>query len=274
MARSANAQLAVDLFEQLVIKHGWKYGEAWKGIAILLLTCQVWRDQWRNLHDVVVYREVNDFKYGKKGPNIVIQRGEKLTAYLAKELGFSRSSLCSNIGQYWEHNQVSDKQPHNLVGHAFRSITVRCLELFGDRGITYEEEVSPHSEFPGYNFNTRSKDPKIDIVARRGHNTVALISSRWRFRHDRVDVVEEALAYSGAAQRHNPNCKLYASVAEFSPNRLEKILSNCPPAHPHPSLSAAVHFNPALVSNGLGENGRLVHLQSLKWLIEQTYSWK
>ena len=103
---------------------------------------------------------------------------------------------------------IADLQPHNLAGHAFRSLTVHILEIFGDKGTTYAEEVSPYVEFPGQHFGTRSRSPKIDIVARRGKVTAALISSRWRYRHDRVDVVEEATAYAPAACRHNPVCRL------------------------------------------------------------------
>jgi hypothetical protein len=151
---------------------------------------------------------------------------------------------------------------------------VHILEQFGAPGITYAEEISPYDEFHGQHFTTRSRDPKLDIVARRGNVTVALISSRWRFRHDRVDVVEEAIAYATAARRHNPACRLYASVGEFAPNRLEKILSNCPPVQPHGALAAAVHFAPQLITAGLGENGRMANLKSLEWLIGETFLWE
>ena len=204
-------------------------------------------------------------------------QGEKevrrLSVFLANELGVSRDALCGKIAAYWREPGIAHLQPHNLVGHAFRSLTVHILQIFGDPDITYAEEISPHEEFPGQEFTTRSRDPKIDIVGRRGNVTVALISSRWRFRHDRVDVVEEAMAYVTAARRHNSNCRLYASVGEFAPNRLEKILDNCPPAQPHGSLTAAVHFAPQLITGGLEENGRMAYLQSLDWLIEESFSW-
>jgi hypothetical protein len=100
-----------------------------------------------------------------------------------------------------------------------------------------------------------------------------VISVRWRFRHDRVDVVEEALAYGTAARRANPNCALYALVGEFAPNRLEKILSNCPPRK-NPPLDACIHFAPELLSEGLGENGRLHELKSLTWLADESFNWR
>jgi hypothetical protein len=273
MPRSANAQLAVDMYDAMRAHHNWDLATAWHGIARLLLSCEIWRLGWEPFHGVVVYREANDFKNGQRGPNAVMRRAETLTTYLANELGVSSAALCQEIAAYWKHPDISNFQPHNLAGHAFRSLTVHILARFGDPGITYAEEVSPYDEFPGQHFTTRSRDPKIDIVARRGNVTAALISSRWRFRHDRVDVVEEAMAYAPAARRHNPNCRLYAGVGEFAPNRLEKILSNCPPAQPHGALTATVHFAPQLITGGLGENGRMAQLKSLQWLIGETFSW-
>jgi len=211
----------------------------------------------------VVHREANEFKHGPRGPNAVMRRAGTLTDFLASELGVSRTDLCTTIGAYWKNPQISTLQPHNPTGHAFRSLAVNILETFGNPAITYAEEVSPHEEFPGSCFTTRSRNPKIDIVARRDKKTVALISTRWRYRHDRVEVVEEALDYAPAARRHNSRCRLYALVGEFSPNRLEKVLSNCPPAQPNGALHAVAHFEPKLVTNGLNVNGRITHLKSL-----------
>ncbi|MFQ5535191.1 MAG: hypothetical protein ACE5EM_10280 [Sphingomonadales bacterium] len=273
MPRSANAQRAVDMFEALQGQYNWTAATAWQGIARLLLSCEVWRQGWQPFHDTVVYREANDFREGPRGPNAVMQRAQALTVYLAAQLGVPRSDLCQEIASYWRHPDIANFQPHNLAGHAFRSLTVHILERFGDSGIAYAEEISPYQEFPGQHFATRSRDPKIDIAARRGGVTVALISSRWRYRHDRVDVVEEAMAYAPAARRHNPSSRLYAVVGEFAPNRLDKVLSNCPPAQPHGALTAAVHFAPQLITSGLDENGRLAHLKSLEWLIGETFRW-
>lgn len=274
MSRSENAQLAVALYETLRVREGLNKATAWRGIAELLLSCDVWLgSSWRKFHDVVVYREANDFKKGKQGPNAVLRRADDLSAFLASELGVSRAELCARIGQYWRHKKVRRMQPHNLVGHAFRSLIVTALQNYGCPDISYQEEVSPTEEFPGHQFTTRSEDAKIDIVARRGNRTVALMSCRWRFRHDRVDVVDEAMAYVPAARRQNKNCQFYAVIGEFAPNRLDKILSNSPPENPNGAVSAAVHFCPDLILKGLKENGRMNHLKSLEWLIDQTFSW-
>jgi hypothetical protein len=273
MARSPNAQIAVQMYDVLATEFAWNTATAWHGIARLLLTCEIWKESWQPFHDVIVYRESNEFKSGARGPNKVMQRAASLTDCLALELGVARNSLCQAVGSYFRHPQISSLQPHNVLGHAFRSLTVHVLQKFGSSNITYQEEVSPYTEFPGQKFSTRSLDPKIDIVARNGNVTVALISSRWRFRHDRVDLVDEAMAYAPAARRQNPACQLYASVGEFAPSRLDKVLSHCPPVAPHGALNATVHFAPQLITNGLHENGRMNHLRSLEWLISQTFSW-
>jgi hypothetical protein len=277
MARSLNAELAAVSFGTLVVEHGFDKESAWKAIAMLLLSCQVYAPYqgWIDFHDVIVYREANDFKRTRSGqPNSYLKKGESMTAWLANELGVSRTELCESIGLYWRVPQLQSVQPNNPVGHAFRTLVVEYLKMFGDQGIIYQEEVSPFNLFQGHHFTTRSKDPKIDIVAYRDHQVVALISSRWRYRHDRVDMVEEAWAYAPPARRLNPNCGLYAFVGEFAASRLLKVLDNCPPTHPNPALTACVHFCPELVTEGLGENGRLTHLKGLSWMADESFKWR
>lgn len=274
MARSPNAQLAVDIYDELLTVHGWDLITAWQGIARLLLTCDIYRREWETFHDVVVYIDSNRFTTGDSGPHATLRRAEALTEYLAHQLNMARQDLCGSIGLYWRQPRIRELQPNNLVGNAFRSLVANALVKFGSPEITYSEEVSPHTEFPGHPFPTRSKKAKIDIVARKRSRTVALISVRWRVRHDRLDVVDEAMAYAPAAQRQNPACKVYAVLGEFDGGRLRKVLDSCPPLVPTAALSAAVHFAPHLIREGLGENGTLQHLRGLDWLIEQTHSWE
>jgi len=274
MPRSANAQLAVELYNELQGRYGLNAETAWHGIARLLLSCEVYRLKWEPFHNVVTYVDANRFTSGEGGPHATLRRAEHLTEYLAAQLGIERQDLCQNIGLYWQHAKIRPLQPHNPAGHAFRSLTTASLQTFGDRDIAYEEEVGPHTEFPGHPFPTRSKRAKIDIIARRGNRTVALLTVRWRVRHDRLDVVDEALAYAPALHRHNPNGKVYAVLGEFDGGRLRKVLANCPPILPHAAISAAVHFAPQLIREGLQENGTLDHLRSLAWLIGETFHWQ
>lgn len=277
MTTHKNIKIAIDLFDMLCDRNSYKSNEVWKAFSQLLLTCEIFlskRTGWEPLRDVVVYRESNDFPLPSEQSNTVVERAEKLSAFLASQLGCNRVEICSKIALYWRHKDILAFQPNNLVGNAFRSLIAHSLKRFGDPEIEIEEEVNPFIEFPGFPFSSRSKTPRIDIVLRRKKLTVALISARWRFRHDRVDVVEEANSYLPAARRHNPNCQFYAVVGEFSPPRLAKILSNSPPEMPFGSISACVHFAPELLWEGLGENGRTKNLKSLDWLIDQSRVWK
>src|SRR5207249_737005 len=166
----------------------------------------------------VVYRDSNDFKKLKDGnPNKTVVRGEALSTYLADELGVTRELLCAEIGKYWRHAAIRKLQYHNLVGHAFRSIVVEILRRFGESGIKYEEEVSASTILPGHAFPTRSREAKCDVVAWKGQTLAAIITTRWRFRTDRPDAPDEALAYVPAARRGNPRFRFYAVTGEFAP---------------------------------------------------------
>jgi hypothetical protein len=274
MPKIDRAQLAAEMFRADVARHGYGAGQAWLAIAQLLLTCKIWRQGWRKFHGVIVYRESNDFKPSAKGiPNKVLRSAEQMTTFLAKELGVERGEVCESIGTFWKHRDLRGVQPNNPVGHAFRSILVEYLTLFGAKGLQYEEEVDPYGLFHGGDFKGRSKEPKIDIVVYKHNVPVALITCRWRYRHDRVDIIDEAQNYVPIARRQFTGCRFYACVGEFSAARLEKILKNAAPIGKYPLIDACVHFAPRLLTEGLGENGRLQHIKSLDWLAEESRSW-
>jgi hypothetical protein len=278
MARGANAQLAATMYQQLAAAKGWSAADAWKGIAELLLTCEVQQPGtgWTPFVprggstplDVVVYRERNDFVFHNGQPSEVIRRADQLSQYLAAQLGCARVNLCPTIAKFWRHPTVASLQMHNLVGNAFRSIIVDALKLYGAQGLTYDEEVNYTDAFPGWKFRSRSRLGKIDIFARRGKQPVAMFSTRWRYRHDRVDFIHEAQAYTAAALEMYSGFPYYAVTGEFNPARLLKVLGNTPSP-----INAVVHFCPDLITKGLGENGRVAQLQSLEWLIQQTHTW-
>lgn len=84
MARSKNAQVAVELFDDIVAAQNLNAATAWKAIAELLLSCEIWHSGcWSDFRDVVVFRESNDFKIG----SAVMSRAEQLSQVLATQLG-------------------------------------------------------------------------------------------------------------------------------------------------------------------------------------------
>lgn len=279
MTRGTNAQLAVSLYHQLHAAHGWTAQDAWKGIALLLLTCDLYegkRTGWQPFHGAVVYRESNDFSIEHGKQSGALKKAMRLTSYLESLLGLPAGTCCQAIGQYWRHQGVRTLQPHNLVGHAFRSIVLEILQLHGSKAVTYQEEVNPKQLFPGVPLHLRSKEPKIDIVAFKANRPVAMISSRWRFRHDRVDVDAESIAYKSAAMSAGHGaCKFYAVLGEFNPARLEKVLKNTAGVSSNPSIDGTVHFKPDLITdaNSIAENGRTAALKPLDWLIGETHKW-
>lgn len=130
-----NAQIAVDLYKQLSEKHKWSAADAWKGIAIMLPTCEVWGVGWQAFQNIVVYRERNDFKNGPQGPSAVVKRSGN-TGYLAEQLGISRVELCENIG--------TTTSTARFVGAASQSGRPRLpvhwctLQAYGDPEVTYQ----------------------------------------------------------------------------------------------------------------------------------------
>src|SRR5215831_4888240 len=70
--RGVNVALAVDLYKQLHVTHGYNAESALKGIALLLLTCDLYegkRSGWQSFHSAVVYRESNDFFLENNNPS-------------------------------------------------------------------------------------------------------------------------------------------------------------------------------------------------------------
>lgn len=278
MGRSQNAQLAVDMFDAICTEKSLDKSSAWKAIAQLLLSCHTQSGPkgckvWANDFNSVIYREANDFYIGSQGPNKHLRMSYLLSDFLASEIGISRKELPSEIGLFLRHPYVSSMQQNNLVGHAFRSMTVRALEQFGDCRFHYEEEVDPYDLFLSGFASSRGEKPKIDIVAlNNGGRPEALISCKWRYRHDRSgDLIDEARNFIHEARRLNPNCRFYGFTGEFDLKRLKKFLdvSAPPPTNP---LSHTVHFAPVLIDQGLGLE-RPRHLKSLEWLIDDTFRW-
>ena len=191
--------------------------------------------------------------------------------YLATQLGVPRDSLCANLGLFIKLLKI---QPNNPRGHAFRSIVAEYLSTFGDPTLAIEEEISPHVLFPGIPFNLRSAEPRVDLTVHRGNNLVALCSVRWSYRHDRVDMLEEAAVYMGAARRINSHCRFFGITAEMNPARLKKVVSQTSPVVSHAAMTRLVHLHPPLATTVIGHNGVLGHLMSLEQWAADSFNWK
>ena len=272
----AHAELAVTLYHRLLAERAWQLDRSWLAIALLLMTCEIWRDgEWRAFHGAPVLRESNDYRLTKGGtPNKTLSEALQVKNRIAAELAIDPDRLCPEMGQFFRHQDIDGLQPNNPRGHAFRSLVAETLARFGDPALEAGEEVSPHDLFPGYDFGNRSQDARIDIVVKRGPRPVALITTRWTYRHDRVDIIDEARAYMPAARNLNRNCRFFAVTAEFGAARLKKVIGQTSPAIRNSAIDRLVHLNPELPGELIGKNGDLGKMWSLEQMVQDSHSWR
>ena len=271
----AHAELAVSLYLQLLQEHGWGLDRSWLAISMLLMTCEIWRDgKWHSLHGAPVLRESNDYRLTKQGtPNKALQEAMLIRDHIAGALSIGTAELCSEVGRFFRHTDIDGLQPNNPRGHAYRSLVAETIARFGDSALDVSEEVSPHELFPGFPFENRSSDARIDIVVKRGQKPVALVTTRWTYRHDRVDIIDEARAYMPAARSVNPTCRFFGVTAEFNPARLKKVIAQTSPSMQHSAIDRLVHLNPQLPGRIVGKNGDLEKLWSLEQMVRDSSHW-
>ena len=271
-----HAELAVELYGDLLAERGWGLDQAWLAIAALLMTCEIWRDgEWRSSMARLCCRSpTTTASRDAVSRNRALAEALRVRRRLTDELGVGEQALCGEIGRFFRHPDIVGLQPNNPRGHAFRSLVAETLARFGDPRLDVREEVSPHELFPGFDFGNRSSNARIDIVVQRGPRVVALITTRWTYRHDRVDIIDEALAYTPAARRENAECRFYGVTAEFVPGRLHKVIEQTEPAMPNAAINRLVHLQPELAGALLGRNGGLEQMWSLARMVEDSGGWR
>lgn len=270
-----NAEAAVQAFINDLTSKGWGLNEAWLAISRQLMTCEIWdelRKTWVQYYNQPVLRERNDYKLlVNNSPNKALQESKLVGDYIAQKLNIPRQNLCSQLGVFMKALTI---QPNNPRGHAFRSIIAETLARYGDPNIRVEEEVNPYTLFPSnHQFNLRSKNPRIDIVAYRNNFPVALCSTRWTYRHDRVDILEEARAYMSVAKNLYSNIHYFGITAEMQPARLKKVVDQTLPLNPSADVDYLVHMHAPLATTVVNHNGNLVHLLDLVDWVNGSHSW-
>ncbi|WP_247216025.1 hypothetical protein [Synechococcus sp. C9] len=269
-----NANTAVQAFINDLTSNKWGLNEAWLAVSKQLMTCEIWdelRKTWAQYYNQPVLRERNDYKLLANGsPNKALQESTLVGDYIARKLKIPRHDLCSYLGKFLKTLSI---QPQNPRGHAFRSIVAETLARYGDPQITVEEEVNPYILFPGNQFNLRSKNPRIDIVAYRDGLPVALCSTRWTYRHDRVDILEEARAYMPVAKQIYPNIHYFGITAEMNPARLKKVVDQTKPVSPSADVDCLVHLHKPLATTVVNHNGDLAHLVDLVDWVHSSPNW-
>lgn len=271
-----HAELAVALYSQDLDGRGWELDHSWVAIARLLMTCEIWRNgEWQAFHDAPVLRESNDYRLNLDNqPNKALRDALEAKGRLAAAMQIDPGQVCGEIGQFFRQPGIVGLQPNNPRGHAFRSIVAATLDRFGDQELEMTEEVSPHDLFPGYDFGNRSADARIDIVVKRRNILVALISTRWTYRHDRVDLIDEARAYMPAALGQNGTCRFFGVVSEFGSARLSKVIEQTRPNMTNAAIDRLVHLNPELPRYFSPYNQYLENMWSLEQMVRDSENWR
>jgi hypothetical protein len=254
-----SAEHAVTQFISRMASQERNLDHSWLTISELLMTCEIWAaGEWRPFRGQPVWRESNDYKENSSGdPNKALMEATLIGDYIAERLDVPRDELCSHIGGFLKELGI---QPNNPRAHSFRSLVAETLSAYGDTTLTVREEVYAQSLYPGFTFALRSENPRIDIVVHRQQRIVALCSTRWSYRHDRVDMLKEAAAYMAVARRENPDCKFFGITAELNPARLKKVLEQTRALQRNAAMERLIHLHKPLATTVIGHNGVLDHL--------------
>lgn len=274
-----HANLAVQLFDQIMNQNGWGLDRAWLGIAKLLLTCEVWRDgEWRPFSvmppGTPLLMESNNYRVTRAGmPNSYLREANLVRDYIARRLGVPSGNLCNHLGVYFQQPNIANLQPNNIRGHAFRSLVAHILATYGDPALEIREEFSARDLFQGWPLVTRSQAPNIDITVFRNGLLVAIASVRWTYRHDRVDMLDEAHSYIPPARRTNPRCGFFGITAEFATARLKKVVNQSEPVQANSVVRRLVHLHAPLATTVIGNDGVLAHMMDLQDFVRASFTW-
>jgi len=195
------------------------------------------------------------------------RRAVAVEEYLAAQWNLEREQVHKAVDKLMRRREYAGKQRQNSLGIVFEGLVKLALASFGNPQITYELDVAGESAFPGVDIPTRTEKPFIDILARKEGRNVAIISTKWSVRHDRVnDLTNECRSYKNAAREIDRKILYFVATNEFDPARLEKIVGD-------KCIDAVAHVHKPLVTEVCGLNGRLENLLDLSALIEGTRKW-
>jgi hypothetical protein len=268
-----HAEEAVSQFKSRMASQRRNLDQAWLAVAELLMTCEIWAaGQWLPFRGQPVLRESNDYKENKSGgPNKALKEATLIGDYIAEKLGSPRGELCVRIGGFLKNLGI---QPNNPRAHAFKSLIAEILSAYGDTELTVKKEVEAHSLYPGFTFALRSASPRIDIVVLRRQRVVALCSTCWTYRHDRIDMLKEAAAYMAAARGENPECRFFGITAELNPARLKKVVKQTSALQRNAAMEGLIHLHKPLATTVIGHDGVLEHLMDLAEWARNSVNWK
>ncbi len=191
----------------------------------------------------------------------------RVEKHIAQQWGVEAQAVQGMVDRLMRLPTYHGLQRHNLVGSAFPGLVRLVLELFGDPIIAYELEVRGEDAFPGVRLPTRTEEPYIDILVRKSGRNIAIISTKWSLRHDRInDLTSECRAYKGAARFTDTKILYYVATNEFDPARTEKLLTD-------KCIDGLVHVHKPLVTEVCALDRRLAEMLDLSQLVQSSHNW-
>jgi hypothetical protein len=265
--RSETIALAIKLFSESSYPQGLAPATAWLGFYQTLL----WYEKIGQLGYTVLPHIIDANALRPASPAIAARwktkriwqrRAEALNSYVASQLQCKEADVPRFMDRLMKQPDFAGVQRQNSLGIAFAGLLKHCLEKFNTGGLTFRTEVPAKDEFPGIDLPGRSEKPCIDLLASAEGRPVAVISTKWSLRHDRLnDLTNECPIYKAAYSRvfrqsARSNLAYYVVTNEFEPSRLIKLLvDSC--------IDGVVHVHKPAVQNVAELDGQLEGLMDL-----------
>lgn len=248
-----------ELLTRILAELGGTPGRAWLAIYQALL----WFEPNGYLHII-------DADKLRNRPSGVLNAWQKralaVQNFIESHLNCSSAELPSKLDQLMRNPEYHGLQRQNPLGIAFIASVKFLLAKYGDPGMTLRDEVPATDLFPGIQLPGRSVAPSVDLAAFKGERLVAIISTKWSIRHDRIgDLVSECRAYKAASYWSRP-FKYLVATNEFDPARLSKVIEDT-------CFDGVFHVHKPAVAEVSDLNGRLESLLDLSDLFQSSSSW-
>jgi hypothetical protein len=204
-----------------------------------------------------------------RGPSAWQRHAINIEEYLAKHWAIPVGNVGNTVDLLMKSPGYAGLQRHNILGAAFAVLVKLSLQRFGnqDPRLSYELEVPGANAFPGIQIPTRSEKPSIDILVRKAGKNIGIISTKWSYRHDRVDdLTTECRAYKNAGAYTDTKLFYHIATNEFDPARTDKLIGD-------KCVDRVIHVHKELVTGVCKLNGRLKNLWDLVDLLEDSNNW-
>lgn len=269
--RQQTVETATQLFDSAIFPGGEPNPKsAWAGIY----QCLLWYEELpkailghSRLPHIIDANRLT--KSQDRGASIWQRHAIAIEDYLAVRWEIAPESVSDRVDLLMKSQGYAGLQRHNILGAAFAVLVKLALQRFGvqDPRVTYELEVPGANAFPGVQIPTRSVNPSIDLLVRKSGKNIGIISTKWSYRHDRVDdLTTECRAYKNAATYTDTKLFYYIATNEFDPARTDKLVSD-------KCVDRVIHVHKELVTGVCKLNGRLKNLWDLSDLLESSNNW-